>query len=308
MLEPLIGGRLAEHEGHGLNRLSVPHNNVQVVRHDARIRFVYVPAHESYDPCAAYHEHLVKAELLLGRVIAAYAAGIRPVAPRLDDAAEARATVKPPRNLFPTTTLEYQRWYHDDGSARPHPLSQEALAERLAASGLPIRQALDRAIHRSHALPAAEQAWLVRRRALPLEQRPLNGCEFRALIDALDAVWRVPAGVPQVALANRRIALRVAAALAGMLDEYVAPPFAVAALNDAFNARLLARLQRTIETSRRRAGSACGVLLVGPYAWFAAKATRMRAEHQIGLARMPGTRSALPPSTAGSPVRLVAAG
>jgi hypothetical protein len=91
-----------------------------------------------------------------------------------------------------------------------------------------------------------------------------------------------------MACANRRIALRVVAALAGMLDEYVAPPFAVAALNEAFNECLLARLRQTIEASRQ-AGSAGGVLLAGPKAWFAAKAARMRAEHQIGLAMAPGT-------------------
>lgn len=287
-----IGRRLAGQDCHGLNRLPAHPGKTRVAGHDVRIRFVYLPAHEAYDPCAAYHQHLVRAEVLLDRVTAAHAAGLRPVAPTLDDAAEARAAVKPPRDLFPTTTLEYRRWYHDDGTARGQPLTQEALAEQLVASGLPMRQALDRAIHRSHALPAADQAWLVQRRTLPLVQRPLNRSEFRALVCALDGAWHAPAGARHVAWANRRIALRVAAALAGMLDVYVAPPFAVAALNEAFNEGLLAHLRQTIETSRQ-AGSACGVLLVGPKAWFAAKAARMRAEHQIGLALAPGAQPAL---------------
>ncbi|OOG52423.1 hypothetical protein B0E47_14000 [Rhodanobacter sp. B05] len=283
-----IGRRLVGQDCHGLSRLPVHLGKARVVRHDTRIRFVYLPAHEAHDPCAAYHQHLVRAEVLLARVMAAHAAGLRPIAPALDDAAEARATVKPPRDLFPATTLEYRRWYHDDGTARAQPLTQEALAGQLAAVGLSMREAFDRAIHRSHALPAADQAWLVRRRALPLAQRPLNRGEFLALVAALDGAWRVPAGARHMACANRRIALRVVAALAGMLDEYVAPPFAVAALNEAFNECLLARLRQTIEASRQ-AGSAGGVLLAGPKAWFAAKAARMRAEHQIGLAMAPGT-------------------
>lgn len=292
-----IGRRLVGRDCHGSNRLPVHHGKAQVVRHDARIRFVYLPAHEAHDPCAAYHQHLVRAEVLLDRVMAAHAAGLRPIAPALDDAAEARATVKPPRDLFPATTLEYRRWYHDDGTARPQPLTQEALAGQLAAAGLSMREAFDRAIHRSHALPAADQTWLVRRRALPLAQRPLNRSEFHALVGALDGAWRAPAVARHMACANRRIALRVAAALAGMLDEYVAPPFTVAALNEAFNECLLARLRQTIEASRQ-AGSAGGVLLAGPKAWFAAKAARMRAEHQIGLAMAPGARPS--PSLAGA--------
>ena len=300
-----VGRRLAGYEGHGLARVSGQHAPGW---HAAHVHFVYVSAHEAYDPCAAYHQHLVQAEVLLDRVVAAYASGLRPIAPELDFASEARATVRPPRSQFPATTLEYHRWYGQDGAERQQPLTQEALVEQLVANGVPMRQALDRAIHRSHALPAADQVWLLRRRASPLEQRPLNGSEFRSLIDALDGAWQVPAGARHVAWANRRVALRVAAALAGMLDEYVAPPFAVAALNEAFSACLLARLRRTIEASRRRSGSACGVLLVGPHAWFAAKATRMRAEHQIGLALMPRTQPSSRPRHAGGAMSLAAAG
>lgn len=288
-----IGRRLAGQDCHGLNRLPPCHGNAKVVRPDAHIRFVYLPAHEAHDPWAVYHQHLVRAEVLLDRVMAAHAAGLRPIAPVLDDTAEARATVKPPHNLFPATTLEYRRWYHEDGTARQQPLTQEALAAQLVASGLSMRRALDRAIHRSHALPAADQDWLIRRRALPLAQRPLNRDEFHTLVDALDGAWRVPAGARHLARANRRITLRVATVLASMLDEYVAPPFAVAALNEAFNEGLLTRLRQTIEASRQ-AGSACGVLLTGPEAWFAAKAARMRAEHQISLAMAPAGSSRLP--------------
>lgn len=251
-------------------------------RHGGRIRFLYLPAREVCDRHAAYHAHLVRAEILLARIAAARTAGLRPVAPALDDADEARATVKPPRDLFSATTLEYRRWYAQDGSARPQPLTREALAAQLSAHGMAPREALDRATHRSHALAAADQAWLVGRRKLPPQQRPLNRREFLDLVDAIDGVWQAPAGAPDVVRGNRRIALRVAAMLAGMLDEYVAPPFRIGALNDAFSERLLAHLRQSIDAFCQ-ADAVCGVLLAGPKAWFAAKAARMRAEHQVAL-------------------------
>jgi len=245
----------------------------------SRFRFLFLPAREACDRHATYHDHLVKAEILLDRIAAAQAAGLRAVAPVLDDADEARATVKPPRNLFSPITLEYRRWYAPDGSARAQPLTREALAELLGADGLAPREALNRATHRSHALPAANQAWLIRRRNLPVQQRPLNRRDFRELIEALDGAWQAPS---EVARHNRRLALRAAKLLAGMLDEYVASPFRVEALNDAFNERLLAHLRESIDAFHR-VDATCAVLLAGPKAWFAAKAARMRAEHQVAL-------------------------
>ncbi len=299
-----IGRRLVGQDCHGVSRLPVHDGKPPAARHDVRVRFVYLPVRETQDAYATFHGHLVTAEMLLDRVMAARAVGLRPVAPALDDMAEARATVRPPRDLFSAATLEYRRWYEDDGTARPQPLTQEALAAQLVAGGLSRRQALDRALHRSHALAAADQEWLIRRRELPLEQRPLNRSEFRALVDAVDGAWQAPAGTRRVARADRQIALRVAAALASMLDEYVAPPFRAAALNEAFNECLVARLRQTIEASRQ-ADSGYGVLLAGPEAWFAAKAVRMRAEHQIGLALAPATQSVLARKGTGSTIRHV---
>ncbi|CAM5230324.1 hypothetical protein [Rhodanobacter lindaniclasticus] len=248
----------------------------------ARLRFLFLPTREASDRHAAYHQHLVRAEILLARIAAARTAGLRAVAPALDDADEARATVKPPRDLFAATTLEYRRWYAPDGTARAQPLTREALADLLVADGLTPREALSRAAHRSHALAAADQAWLIGRRNLPVQQRPLNGREFRDLVAAIDGAWQAPSGAADVARHNRRLALRVATSLAGMLDEHVAPPFRVEALNDAFSERLLAHLRQSIDAFRQ-ADAVCAVLLAGPKAWFAAKAARMRVEHQVAL-------------------------
>ena len=257
-----------------------------------RLRFVYFTAADDNERYAAYHRHLVTAEVLFGRVLAARAAGLRPIAPTLDYTAEARAAVRPPRSLFHATTLEYRRWYERDGSVRPEPLTREALAAQLVADGLSIEDARHRAAHRSHALPAADQAWLIDRRRTPLEHRPLNQAEFRSLVDAIEGAYQVPAGSSSVEQANGRIAVRVAAMLGSLLDEFAASPFRIAALSQAFSEIHLAHLRRGIENSRQ-AESDSGVLLAGPKAWFAAKAARMRAEHQIGLAMSPGTFPAI---------------
>ena len=274
--------------------------------HRTRVRFIYFPTVDDNDPRVAYHQHLMVAEVLLGRVLAARAAGLRPMAPSLDYAAEARATVRPPRAMFHPATLEYRRWYRADGTARAQPLTQEALSLRLAATDdLPMKEARARVAQRSHALPTFDQAWLIDRRSTPLEQRPLNQVECHALIDALDGVWQSSAGASHVECANRRIALRVAAVLGSLLDEYVASPFKSAALSEAFNEHHLAHLRQTIENSRQ-AESASGTLLAGPKAWFAAKTARMRAEHQIGLAMSPAVSTTM--RLSGRPVVAVVGG
>lgn len=254
-----------------------------------RIRFVYFPVKGESERQQAYHQHLVVAETLLERVLASRAAGLRPIAPALDHTAEVRATVRPPRDLFHSTRLEYRRWYDEQGVARPEPLPLEVLAAWLTeVSGLPEEEAKHRVAHCSHALPAADQAWLIARRAAAPDRRPLNQAEFHALVRALEGAYAAPAGAPRLERANREIALRLAALLGSVLDEYVASPFTVADLGRSFSVAHLAHLQQTIEASRRMESAMPDVLRVGPKAWFTAKARRMRAEHQIGLAMSPG--------------------
>jgi hypothetical protein len=227
--------------------------------HRTRVRFIYFPTVDDNDHRAAYHQHLMVAEVLLGRVLAARAAGLRPMAPSLDYAAE----------------------------------------------DLPMKEARARVAQRSHALPTLDQAWLIDRRSTPLERRPLNQVECRVLVVALDGIWQSSAGASHVERANRRIALRVAAVLGSLLDEYVASPFKSAALSEAFNEHHLAHLRQTIESSRQ-AESASGTLLAGPKAWFAAKTARMRAEHQIGLAMSPAASTTM--RLSGRPVVAVVGG
>jgi hypothetical protein len=297
-----IGRRIAGQGCHGAKTAT----RFNVAGRKIRIRFVYFPVVDDNDRRATCHQHLIIAEVLLGRVLAARAAGLRSMAPSLDYAAEARATVRPPQAMFHPATLEYRRWYRADGTARAQPLTQEALSLRLAATDdLPMKEARARVAQRSHALPVLDQAWLIDRRNTPLERRPLNQVECRALVDALDGVWQSSAGASHVERANRRIALRVAAVLGSLLDEYVASPFKSAALSEAFNEHHLAHLRQTIENSRQ-AESASGTLLAGPKAWFAAKTARMRAEHQIGLAMSPAASTTM--RLSGRPVVAVVGG
>lgn len=257
-------------------------------RSTAQVRFVYFAATDDSDRHEIYHQHLSAAEILLGRVLAAHQAGLRPMAPTLGDDAEARATVPPPRSMFHRGTLEYRRWYRPDGSMRTHPLTQEALSLRLAATGdISMRAARASTAQRSHALPTRDQAWLIGRRKVSLERRPLNQTEWFRLTSALDAIWLASSGNSHAERINRRIALRVVTMLGSLLDEYVASPFQCDTLSQAFNEQHLTHLRQTIAHSRQ-AETASGTLLAGPKAWFAAKASRMHAEHQLGLSMSPG--------------------
>lgn len=273
---------------------------------DASIRFVYFSAANDSAQRALYHQHLIKAEVLLKRVLAAHAAGWRAIAPALGHADEARATVCPPRDLFHHSTLEYRRWYDESGSLRRHPLTRESLAALLMASdGLSREEARDRATHRSHALAAADQSWLLQRRNIALEQRPLNERECQTLFLALDGIHETSAGISHVETTNRRIAIRAAAVLGVMLDEYTCAPFRSSELNDSFSEHHLAHLRQTIDATRQ-AEVAPGVLVIGPAAWFAAKAARMRAEHQVGLAMSPEALSVM--RLSGRPIVTVVGG
>lgn len=290
-----IGHRIAAHGCHGAKKTAKSFDSRQSasVAQAPRIRFVYFPVTGENDPRAAYHQHLVTAEVLLDRVLAARSVGLRAIAPMLDYAAEALATVRPPLELFYASTLEYRRWYEDDGTPRVRPLTQEELATRLTATGqLSMEEARHRAAHRSHALAAADQTWLIDRRQTPLDHRPLNQAEFRALITAIEGAYQAPARAIHVERANRQIAIRVAAMLGSLLDEFIESPFKIAALSQAFSELHLTHLHQSIEVSRQ-AESASDASRGGPKAMFAAKAARMRAEHQIGLAMSQGTFPAI---------------
>jgi hypothetical protein len=307
MLADLPTAHPAPSPGTGLRAVrSVTFSRKVPAKKNASIRFVYFSAVDESALRVLYHQHLIKAEVLLKRVLAAHAAGWRTMAPTLGHADEARATVCPPRDLFHSSTLEYRRWYDEAGSVRPHPLTRESLAVLLmSVDGLSREEAKDRATHRSHALASVDQSWLLDRRSIPPAQRPLNEAECRTLFLALDGIHETSAGVSHVETTNRRIAVGAAAVLGVLLDEYTLAPFRSAALNDSFSECHLAHLRQTIDVTRL-AESASGVLLIGPAAWFAAKTVRMRAEHQLGLAMSPQAISVM--RLSGRPVVTVVGG
>ena len=272
----------------------------------AGIRFVYFSAANDSVLRALYHQRLIQAEVLLERVLAAHAAGWRAMEPTLGHIEEARATVRPPIELFHRSTLEHRRWYDGSGSLRPQPLTRESLVELLvSADGLSREEARNRAKHRSHALPERDQTWLIERRNIALNERPLNAAECHTLFLALDGIHETSAGSSHVEITNRQIAVQAAALLGVLLDDYIAAPFRGCALQQSFGVHHLAHLRQSIDDTLH-AGSTSGVLVMGPTAWFAAKAARMRAEHQVGLATSTHAMSAM--QLSGRPIVTVVGG
>lgn len=248
-----------------------------------RIRFVYFPSHAENSRRQAYHRHLVVAEILLNRALAARASGLHALAPALTRAIESRVLHRPPRQLLRAGTLEYRRWYDSHDQPRAQPLTIEALTAWLVKTeGVTPEVARQSVVRRSRALAESEQTRLLARRSAPLESRPLNQAEFRLLVESLDAACRVPSGAPMLDRANREIARRGVALLADLLEEFTTSPFVTPELDRTFSAVHVESLRRGIESSRQSES-----LLVGPRAWFAAKSARMQAEHQVGLALAP---------------------
>lgn len=248
-----------------------------------RIRFVYFAGHAEDSRRDVYHRHLLLAEILLNRAMAARASGLQPLAPTASRAVESRALHRPPRQLLGSGTLEHRRWYDSHDQPRERPLTVEELSAWLVKTeGVTPETARQTVLRRSRALAEAEQVRLLARRQAPVERRPLNQAEFRLLVESLDAACRAPSGSVTLERANREIARRGAALLAELLDEFTASPFVTPELDKTFSSFHVESLRRGIEASRQSES-----LLVGPRAWFAAKSARMEAEHQMGLALNP---------------------
>jgi hypothetical protein len=248
-----------------------------------RIRFVYFANVDDHASFVEYHHALVSAEVLLDRVFAACALGLVPVHPSLEASDEEQLYLRPHRGSFARITPEYRRWYSQDDLPRQHPLTLEELAVELAREhSLAHEDATERAANQSGALRQADQAWLIARSRVAVNCRPLHATEFRALVDALEAVYDVPRADPAIVRANTDIALRAAATLGAVMKEFVPAPFGTPALAQAFASFHCAHLQRVADASRRT-----GMLQArrsATLSWFSAKRARMHAELQARLA------------------------
>lgn len=274
---PPIGGRSTV----SLHHLAIPPASSATA--GPRIRFVYFSSHVADSRRDVYHRHLLVAELLLNRVLAARASGLHPLAPGLTRATESRALHRPPRQLLGSGTLEYRRWYDSRDEPRERPLTIEQLGAWLVKTeGVSPEIARQTVLRRTRALPESDQLRLLARRQAPVECRPLNQAEFRLLVESLDAACRAPSGSITLERANREIARRAVALLAQLLEEFTASPFVTPELDKTFSACHVESLRRGMEASRQGES-----LLVGPRAWFAAKSVRMQAEHQMALALNP---------------------
>jgi hypothetical protein len=252
----------------------------RVMRH---IRFVYFAHVDDDSLFGEYHHELVTAEVLLDRVLAARASGMKAVHPGLQNDAEERLFTRPQRGSFLQVTPEYIRWYGRDGIRRDIPMVREELAiELMGEFAYSYSDALDVAINNSGALDRADQGWLLARAKAPISCRPLHATEFRQLAKAIEAAYNVPHGDPKVAQANVEIARRAAATLGAVMDEYVETPFTTPELAQAFVDFHSAHLQRVADASRL-----AGLLPIpinGVMGWFTAKRARIYAEVQARLA------------------------
>ena len=252
----------------------------RVIRH---IRFVYFAHADDDSLFGEYHHELVTAEVLLDRVLAARASGMKAVHTGLQGDAEERLFTRPQRGSFQQVTPEYIRWYGRDGNRRDIPMVREELAIELRGEfAYSYSDALDVATNNSGALARNDQTWLLTRAKAPISCRPLHATEFRQLAKAIEAAYNVPHGDPKVAHANVEIARRAAATLGAVMDEYVETPFTTPELAQAFADFHSAHLQRVADASRL-----AGLLPIpvnGVMGWFTAKRARIYAEVQARLA------------------------
>ncbi|GGA14980.1 hypothetical protein [Dyella caseinilytica] len=248
-----------------------------------QIRFVYFAHADDDSLFGEYHHELVTAEVLLDRVLAARAAGMKSVHPFLWGDAEERLFQRPPRGSFNHITPEYIRWYGRDGVRRDVPMVREELAiELMGEYAYSYVDAVDIATRHSGALGRNDQAWLSMRSKAPITCRPLHATEFRQLVKAIEVAYDVPQGDTTVTQANKEIARRAAALLGALLDEYVETPFVTPELAEAFADFHSAHLQRIAAATRFK-----GLLpmpVTGVLSWFSAKRARIYAEVQARLA------------------------
>ncbi|GLQ87653.1 hypothetical protein GCM10007898_12190 [Dyella flagellata] len=251
----------------------------RVVRH---IRFVYFAHVDDDSLYGDYHHELVTAEVLMDRVLAARASGMKAIHPYLHGEVEERLFNRPPRGSFMQVTPEYVRWYGREGVRRVEPMVREELAiELMGEYGYNYSDALDIATNNSSALPRREQTWLLARAKTPIYCRPLHATEFQQLVRAIEAAYNVPSNDVRVTNANTEIARRAAAVLGTLLDEYVEVPFHVPALADAFAEFHRAHLLRVAHASLTGLQP---MPVTGVLGWFSAKRARIYAEVQARLA------------------------
>jgi hypothetical protein len=285
IVHPIVDAVSSSHRMHAWRRrMNDPAKRARraarVIRH---IRFVYFANVDDDSLFADYHHELVTAEVLLDRVLAARAAGMKAVHPSLTNDAEEQLFVRPLRGSFTQVTPEYIRWYGRDGIRRDLPMVREDLAiELMSEYACTYGDALNKAADESGALPRNDQAWLITRSRAPISCRPLHGAEFRQLVKAIEAAHNIPYGDSAVVQANIGIARRAAATLGAVMDEYVETPFHTPVLSEAFTAFQRVHLQRVADASR--IASLLPLPINGMLGWFTAKRARIYAEVQARLA------------------------
>ncbi|MGH8159306.1 MAG: hypothetical protein ACREPQ_14390 [Rhodanobacter sp.] len=249
-----------------------------------RVRFVYyvagdIAVHERY------HDYLVTAEILLDRALQAHADGRRPINAAMTIIAERSLRVRPARGQYEFASADYLRWYDNNGMSRVSPLTLEDLVDEVVAvQGCSRREAMVQA-SRSRALPAVDQHWLEDRARSPIQTKPLHGRELRQLVAAIESAFKVPDTSEPGPLSNRNIAVKAAATLAGLLDDYTKSPFQIPVLDVAYRQEHAMCLDHLANVARLREDQ---IRLGRTTAAAKAQAKQLRkhAEHQAVLATL----------------------
>lgn len=231
-----------------------------------------------------YHRDLIEAELLLERAVAAAAADLRPIHPKLGMVAIQHAVQRPARAHMQgeVGTPEYVRWYESGGSARLRPLTKEALVRVLArGDGLSNSAAAHLVEMHSYALSAEDTAWVEARAVRAVDERPLDASEFHQLVQALEAAYRGAQGQPDPVRRNAALAVQAAGIIGGLFESYQASPFPSFELSRSFQqahathlAARAAQISAEVEAAARAGGDVEGAADRAKLATWAARLAR----------------------------------
>lgn len=250
-----------------------------------RFRLVYLPTDEGEPTVQGYHHHLVNAEVLLARAMAAQEVGIRPIHPLMSRLDEQRYRARPVRDQYPEGSANRLRWFNTAGQRRERPLSREDLAiELMTANGWSLDKAVQQCWE-SLAMSAADQAWLEVRGCLPIHMRPLNGREYHQLIEALEAVHSPPVKWAVPLQRNIERAFHAVKTLGTLFDEYVSQPFHHPVLAATFNESLTCHLENLLERAQLRLKLVQGPIFC-PSLQTQAHLAKKHAERSVRFARL----------------------
>jgi hypothetical protein len=219
-----------------------------------RLRFQYFTGFvgTTSDRHDDYHAQLITAEVLLDRATGARDAKLRPIHPGLTKDRMDRSLERPRRGLFREQSPEFLRWYDASGAQRIRPLSADSLVETLIArENMRAVEAQHLVKYHTYALDAEDHEWIDARQQIEASKRPLDGTEYQQLISAIEAAYRGAEAADISIRNNTSIALGAASLVGRLHDVYVASPFTLSALSEAYKRAHAEHLQQMLVRARQ---------------------------------------------------------